>query len=207
VGEGRHRSRRRITSDRAPSGRQTRIGRIQEWSTSTRHPPKPTLSPPGAQGQAGRSHWQTPGCAHSLWCLRRHVHGPDVRARTTRARLHPRFRFRLCPVGVYGFLAGTWPFGVVEAIWAVIALIALAYHVHTRSRPLNEYGHRGQVPSFRPRRNHEKITIFASGRWFAVVPEGDLVEPWSTKNACKWCVLVRDGERALRDSNSRPSVP
>jgi hypothetical protein len=23
---------------------------------------------------------------------------------------------------VYGFLAGTWPFGVLEAIWAVIAL-------------------------------------------------------------------------------------
>lgn len=23
---------------------------------------------------------------------------------------------------VYGFLAGAWPFGVVEAIWAVIAL-------------------------------------------------------------------------------------
>jgi hypothetical protein len=23
---------------------------------------------------------------------------------------------------VYGFLAGTWPFGVVEAIWCVIAL-------------------------------------------------------------------------------------
>jgi hypothetical protein len=23
---------------------------------------------------------------------------------------------------IYGFLAGTWPFGVVEAIWAVIAL-------------------------------------------------------------------------------------
>jgi hypothetical protein len=22
----------------------------------------------------------------------------------------------------YGFLAGTWPFGVVEAVWAVIAL-------------------------------------------------------------------------------------
>jgi len=22
---------------------------------------------------------------------------------------------------IYGFLAGTWPFGVVEAIWAVIA--------------------------------------------------------------------------------------
>jgi hypothetical protein len=23
---------------------------------------------------------------------------------------------------VYGFLAGTWPFGVVEAVWALIAL-------------------------------------------------------------------------------------
>jgi hypothetical protein len=23
---------------------------------------------------------------------------------------------------VYGFLAGTWPFGVVEGIWAVVAL-------------------------------------------------------------------------------------
>jgi hypothetical protein len=24
--------------------------------------------------------------------------------------------------GAYGFLAGTWPFGVVEAVWSVIAL-------------------------------------------------------------------------------------
>jgi hypothetical protein len=23
---------------------------------------------------------------------------------------------------VYGFLAGTWPFGIVEAIWAVVAM-------------------------------------------------------------------------------------
>ena len=23
---------------------------------------------------------------------------------------------------VYGFVAGTWPFGIVEAIWAVIAI-------------------------------------------------------------------------------------
>jgi hypothetical protein len=23
---------------------------------------------------------------------------------------------------VYGFLAGTWPFGVVEAVWSVVAL-------------------------------------------------------------------------------------
>lgn len=30
----------------------------------------------------------------------------------------------------YGFLAGTWPFGVVEAIWAVVAL-----NRYRRSRP------------------------------------------------------------------------
>jgi hypothetical protein len=29
---------------------------------------------------------------------------------------------------LYGFLAGTWPFGVVEAIWTVIAAIWLAAH-------------------------------------------------------------------------------
>ena len=28
-----------------------------------------------------------------------------------------------CPLGsVYGFLKGAWPFGVVEAIWALVAL-------------------------------------------------------------------------------------
>jgi hypothetical protein len=36
--------------------------------------------------------------AHSLWCLRRHVHGPDVRARTTRPSVHPRVRLRVCIV-------------------------------------------------------------------------------------------------------------
>ncbi len=36
---------------------------------------------------------------------------------------------------VYGFLAGTWPFGVVEAIWAVIALQRYRSKttMHTRS--------------------------------------------------------------------------
>jgi hypothetical protein len=32
--------------------------------------------------------------------------------------------------GAYGFLAGTWPFGVVEAIWAVIA-----FNRYRRTRP------------------------------------------------------------------------
>jgi hypothetical protein len=32
------------------------------------------------------------------------------------------FAFGCALSSVYGFLAGTWPFGVVEAIWAAIAL-------------------------------------------------------------------------------------
>jgi hypothetical protein len=39
---------------------------------------------------------------------------------------------------VYGFLAGTWPFGVVEAVWAVIALnryrVATPRPSHTGAR-------------------------------------------------------------------------
>lgn len=41
-------------------------------------------------------------------------------------RRHPRFTLAFacgCALSsVYGFLAGTWPFGLVEAIWAIIAL-------------------------------------------------------------------------------------
>jgi hypothetical protein len=32
------------------------------------------------------------------------------------------FAFGCVLSSVYGFLAGTWPFGVVEAIWAAVAL-------------------------------------------------------------------------------------
>ena len=32
------------------------------------------------------------------------------------------FAFGCALSSVYGFLAGTWPFGVVEAIWSVVAL-------------------------------------------------------------------------------------
>jgi hypothetical protein len=35
---------------------------------------------------------------------------------------------------VYGFLAGTWPFGVVEAIWAVVALRRYVNHRHADRR-------------------------------------------------------------------------
>jgi hypothetical protein len=36
---------------------------------------------------------------------------------------------------VYGFLAGAWPFGVVEAIWAVVALRRFAEHGGARGIP------------------------------------------------------------------------
>lgn len=32
------------------------------------------------------------------------------------------FAFGCAASSAYGFLAGTWPFGVVEAIWTVVAL-------------------------------------------------------------------------------------
>jgi hypothetical protein len=38
------------------------------------------------------------------------------------------FAFGCALSSVYGFLAGTWPFGVVEAIWAAVALNR--YHAH-----------------------------------------------------------------------------
>lgn len=32
------------------------------------------------------------------------------------------FAFACAASSLYGFLAGTWPFGVIEAVWAVVAL-------------------------------------------------------------------------------------
>ncbi|MBV8149407.1 MAG: hypothetical protein JO092_09975 [Candidatus Eremiobacteraeota bacterium] len=32
------------------------------------------------------------------------------------------FAFACMAASAYGWLAGTWPFGVIEAVWAVIAL-------------------------------------------------------------------------------------
>ncbi len=34
----------------------------------------------------------------------------------------PAFAMGCVLASIYGFLAGTWPFGVVEAVWAAIAL-------------------------------------------------------------------------------------
>ena len=44
----------------------------------------------------------------------------------------------------YGFLAGTWAFGVVEAIWAAIALHR--YHASVRQPGSNKVRHDGVAP-------------------------------------------------------------
>jgi hypothetical protein len=39
-----------------------------------------------------------------------------------------------CAAGsVYGFLQGAWPFGVVEAVWGIVAL--LRWHALTNASP------------------------------------------------------------------------
>jgi hypothetical protein len=38
-----------------------------------------------------------------------------------------------CALGsVYGFLQGAWPFGVVEAVWSLVALRRWRKKIHTR---------------------------------------------------------------------------
>ena len=53
-------------------------------------------------------------------------------------RRHPAFvlafAFGCALSSAYGFLAGTWPFGVVEAVWAAVAVHRYAAHRrHARS--------------------------------------------------------------------------
>jgi hypothetical protein len=51
-----------------------------------------------------------------------HLHDADVRARAASSALILGFACGCALSSVYGFLSGTWPFGVVEAIWAGVAL-------------------------------------------------------------------------------------
>ena len=48
------------------------------------------------------------------------------------------FAFGCVLSSAYGFLAGTWPFGVVEAIWAVIALWRYVQTSAETRRPVDE---------------------------------------------------------------------
>lgn len=45
------------------------------------------------------------------------------------------FAFGCALSSSYGFLSGTWPFGVVEAIWTLIALRRYRTTSRSRSRP------------------------------------------------------------------------
>ena len=42
---------------------------------------------------------------------------------------------------IYGFLAGTWPFGVVEAVWSVVAFRRFASQA--KALPVQDVGSRG----------------------------------------------------------------
>jgi hypothetical protein len=58
-------------------------------------------------------------------------------------RRHPgfvlAFAFGCALSSVYGFLAGTWPFGVVEAIWAAVAVHRYVEHRRHTQRPPAPY--------------------------------------------------------------------
>lgn len=43
------------------------------------------------------------------------------------------FAFACALASIYGFLAGTWPFGLVEGVWALVALNR--YHHRLAGRP------------------------------------------------------------------------
>ena len=45
-----------------------------------------------------------------------------LRAGGSQPLVHPRLRGACALGSVYGFLQGAWPFGLVEAVWAVVAL-------------------------------------------------------------------------------------
>lgn len=63
---------------------------------------------------------QTGRCAHRFRGSCPHLHDADVCAGEPQQQVHPRFWLRL-PVVQRLRIPRGWPFGVVEAIWAVIA--------------------------------------------------------------------------------------
>ena len=51
-----------------------------------------------------------------------------------------------CALGsIYGFMQGAWPFGVVEAIWAVVALCR--WQKSNPASAIFKSGHRGSNPA------------------------------------------------------------
>ena len=45
------------------------------------------------------------------------------------------FAFACAAASIYGFLAGTWPFGIIEALWALLALHRWRTGGATSARP------------------------------------------------------------------------
>jgi len=77
--------------------------------------------PAARRCKAGRTHDH--GLADIIWFVRRH------RAMLVCYALEHRSHWFIlafavaCALGsIYGFLQGAWPFGLVEAVWAVVAL-------------------------------------------------------------------------------------
>lgn len=44
------------------------------------------------------------------------------------------FAFACVAASAYGFLAGTWPFGAIEAVWAVVACRRWLRRLHASDR-------------------------------------------------------------------------
>ena len=62
------------------------------------------------------------GQADALRTIRSHRHAGLLRPREPKRVVHPGIRGRVCFGSAYGFLQGAWPFGLVEAVWALVAV-------------------------------------------------------------------------------------
>jgi len=71
---------------------------------------------------------------HPLWSKRPHVHDVDVRLERRHRLFTLAFAAGCALSSAYGFLAGTWPFGVVELLWVLIAV--RRYFTPAVGRPL-----------------------------------------------------------------------
>jgi len=64
----------------------------------------------------------TRGPAHPIWRLGRIGNGDLLRSGGAQSLVWLAFAGACVLASIYGFLQGAWPFGVVEAIWAVVAV-------------------------------------------------------------------------------------
>ena len=59
---------------------------------------------------------------NSFWCVRRYCHVDLVCLEKCSSWWILIFALACGASSLYGWLAGTWPFGVVEGVWALVAL-------------------------------------------------------------------------------------